>query len=84
MSDRTSNSPDHLYDPQGLTVADLIERLKLMPPESKVWIETSDDDPEGEGTLIGEVVEVQDGRDRAVYLRIDASQAAVRDTLGEV
>lgn len=78
---KVSNAPNHLYDPQGLTVAELIERLKLMPPDHKVWIETSDDDPAGGGTLIGQVVEVQDGRDRAAYLRIDASQDAVRDTL---
>ena len=78
---KISNSPDHEYNPEGLTVGALIERLKTMSPDHKIWLETSDVDPEGEGTLIGQIVEVQDGRDGAAYLRIDADQEEVQDSV---
>jgi hypothetical protein len=79
---KISNAPDHEFNPEGLTVRDLIERLKAMPPDHKIWVETAGDPNEDpEGTLIGRIDEVQDGRDGSAYLRLHKTTKSLIDQL---
>lgn len=79
-------SPEYQHNPAGLTLRDLILAVLQSPDvatllKCKVAVETSDDREDGEGDVIGRVIEFQWGRDGSVYMRIDGTQDSVRDII---
>lgn len=76
-----SNAPDHAYEPSGITAEEAIKRLKEVPAECKLWVETAGDPASPEGWLIGMVTEIQWGRDGAVYLRLAKTTNEVKEEL---
>lgn len=82
--EKISNAPDHEYNSEGLTVEDVVARLAQTPANCRFYVETAGDDDDPEGQIIGQVVEIQWGRDGHVYLRVDRSTREVRNTFNEL
>lgn len=77
--DPVSNAPDHEYNPLGLTTLQLIKRMLEAPLDCKVYVETGPREPDDEGEVIGEITEIQWGRDGHVYVRIDRNIDQIRE-----